>query len=171
MLGYKKYKLAMGAPAPLTSREEELQEIKRTEINTDVHVETRQQTLGGVCFPVTESAKQAILDMARGSYDYLQFKINIEEEKIHLVSAENIKLDKLPSKVPNDAARYHLYNFKHTHEGDYMENIVFIYSMPGYNCSIKERMLYSSCKSPFTDTIASCGVDIVKKVKIYLLYA
>lgn len=36
--------------------------------------------------------------------------------------------------------------------------------MPGYNCSIKERMLYSSCKGPFTDTIMSWGVDIVKKV-------
>lgn len=36
--------------------------------------------------------------------------------------------------------------------------------MPGYNCSIKERMLYSSCKNPFTETIASLGVDIIKKV-------
>lgn len=43
---------------------------------------------------------------------------------------------------------------------------VFIYSMPGYNCSIKERMLYSSCKGPFTDTIMSWGVDIVKKVSL-----
>lgn len=38
--------------------------------------------------------------------------------------------------------------------------------MPGYNCSIKERMLYSSCKSPFTDTILSWGVNIVKKVML-----
>lgn len=92
------------------------------------------------------------------------YLVDIEEEKIHLVSAENFPIEKLPSKIPSDSARYHLYKFKHTHEGDYMENIVFIYSMPGYNCSIKERMLYSSCKSPFTDTIASWGIDIVKKV-------
>jgi twinfilin-like protein len=83
-----------------------------------------------------------------------------------LVNAEILSIDKLPSKVPEDSGRYHLYKFKHTHEGDYMENIVFIYSMPGYNCPIKERMLYSSCKNPLTDTITNLGLDIVKKVRM-----
>lgn len=36
--------------------------------------------------------------------------------------------------------------------------------MPGYNCSIKERMLYSSCKNPFTDSITGLGLEITKKV-------
>lgn len=36
--------------------------------------------------------------------------------------------------------------------------------MPSDNCSIKEKMLYSSCKGSFTDTIMSWGIDIVKKV-------
>lgn len=89
---------------------------------------------------------------------------DIDEERIHLETAENTSLEKLPSKVPESTARYHLYRFKHTHEGDYIESIVFIYSMPGYNCSIKERMLYSSCKNPFTDAIASLGTEIAKKV-------
>jgi twinfilin-like protein len=164
--GYQKYKKAAVAPAPLTIREEELQEIRRTEVHTDINVDSKQQTLTGVAFPITESAKQAICDMARGSYDYLQFKINIEEETIHLVNAEILSIDKLPSKVPEDSGRYHLYKFKHTHEGDYMENIVFIYSMPGYNCPIKERMLYSSCKNPLTDTITNLGLDIVKKLEV-----
>lgn len=44
--------------------------------------------------------------------------------------------------------------------------IVFIYSMPGYSCSIKERMLYSSCKAPLLDLIQSLGVIIAKKVSI-----
>lgn len=48
--------------------------------------------------------------------------LDIEEEKIHLVCAENITLDTLASKVPEDSARYHLYKFAHTHEGDFMEN-------------------------------------------------
>lgn len=88
-----------------------------------------------------ESAKQAIQNMAQGSYDYIQFKIglfefvffnrflnnfvlvDIEEEKIELVTAEKLSIEKLPSKVPDNSARYHLFKFKHTHEGDYMENI------------------------------------------------
>ncbi|CAH1969572.1 unnamed protein product [Acanthoscelides obtectus] len=43
---------------------------------------------------------------------------------------------------------------------------VFIYSMPGYSCPIKERMLYSSCKNPLTDTITILGLEIAKKLEI-----
>ena len=42
---------------------------------------------------------------------------------------------------------------------------VFIYSMPGYSCSIRERMLYSSCKSSVIDVIENqCQLNITKKV-------
>lgn len=46
----------------------------------------------------------------------------------------------------------------------YILSTVFIYSMPGYSCTIKERMLYSSCKGPLLDLIQSLGVTIAKKV-------
>ena len=121
--GYHKHKRNDAAPAPLTTAEEELAELKKTTIHTDYSVETRHQTLSGVAFPVTEEAEQAITDLGKGMYEYVQLKIDIEEEKIHLVTAGEVSLDKLPTKVPSDSARYHLYNFKHTHEGDFMECI------------------------------------------------
>ncbi|GJQ75874.1 twf [Trypoxylus dichotomus] len=164
--GYKKHKSDVLAPAPLTTREEELQEIRRTEVHTDISAVSKQQTLGGVQFPVTDAVKDAIHEMAKGQHNYLQFKIDIEKEVIELVLKESITVEKLPSKVPENNARYHLYRFKYTHEGDLMESVVFIYSMPGYNCTIKERMMYSSCKGPFTDTISSWGVNIEKKIEI-----
>lgn len=40
--------------------------------------------------------------------------------------------------------------------------------MPGYNCSIKERMLYSSCKAPLTDMMEQLGLQLVKKVSVNL---
>jgi hypothetical protein len=40
--------------------------------------------------------------------------------------------------------------------------------MPGYNCSIKDRMLYSSCKKAVTEVVESLGIEIHKKVFIYL---
>lgn len=44
---------------------------------------------------------------------------------------------------------------------------VFIYSMPGYKCSIKERMLYSSCKSRLLDSVEQdFQLQISKKVGI-----
>ena len=36
--------------------------------------------------------------------------------------------------------------------------------MPGYNCSIKERMLYSSCKNGIVDRLEQQGIVIEKKV-------
>lgn len=50
-----------------------------------------------------------------------------------------------------------------------MESLIFIYSMPGYSCSVKERMMYSSCKAPFLDTIQQLGLDITKKVIYFTL--
>lgn len=162
--GYKKHKAVMSAPAPLTMREEEMREMRRHEINTEISTETRQKTLGGISCALSESAETAIRDAARGACNYLQFKIELKEEKIHLVKATNIELLKLPKEIPENEARYHIYLFKHTHEGDYLESYVFIYSMPGYSCSVKERMMYSSCKAPFIEKINELGIEIEKKV-------
>lgn len=166
---YKKHKKAMSAPAPLTQREEEMLEIRRNEIQTDVSTETRQKTLGGISCALTEAATVAIKDTVRGSYNYLQFKIDLKEEQIHLVKASNVDIDKLPKEVPDDEARYHIYLFKHTHEGDFLESYIFIYSMPGYKCPIKERMMYSSCKALFVEKIHELGLQIDKKVILNII--
>lgn len=167
--GFLKHKRNESAPAPLTSREEELAELRRSErsVAANVGVDTKHQTLGGVSFPMTDSARQAVIKMADKLHGYVQLRIDLDEEKIHLVTCGEVNVDQLPSKVPNDSARYHLFNFKHTHEGDYMESVVFIYSMPGYSCSIKERMLYSSCKAPLLNDIEqNIGLEIAKKLEI-----
>lgn len=165
--GYRRHKRNVDAPAPLTSREEELQELRKLDINTEINADTRHQTLGGISCPLADEAVQAIRGMAQGAHDYLQFRIELKEEKIYLELAETLGgAAKLAKKVPSDKARYHLFLFKHTHEGDYLEQFVFIYSMPGYSCSVKERMMYSSCKAPFTETIAALGVEIAKKIEI-----
>jgi twinfilin len=164
--GYQKNKISMSAPTPLTAREEEINELRRTEIKADVSVDTRHQTLGGINCPITEAAKQAIKDLKRGSYNYLQFHIELDKEEIHITKADTIDVHKLGSQVPTDHARFHLFLFKHSYDGDYLESFVFIYSMPGYNCSVKERMMYSSSKAPFLDTINSLGIDITKRLEV-----
>lgn len=164
--GYKKYKIAMSAPTPLTQREEEMNELRRSEVKTEVGIDTRHQTLGGINCPIAQAGLQAISDFKRGAYNYLQFKVDLEKEEIHIAKAENIDIHKLKNNFLEDHARFHLYLFKHSYDGDYHENQVFIYSMPGYSISVKERMLYSSTKSPFLDTLNSLGLDIVKKVRL-----
>jgi twinfilin len=164
--GYQKNKLSMAAPTPLTAREEEINELRRTEIKADVSVDSRHQTLGGINCPISEAALQAINDLKRGAYNYLQFHIELDKEEIHITKADNIDVHKLSSQVPTDHARFHIFLFKHSYDGDYLESFVFVYSMPGYNCSVKERMMYSSSKAPFLDTINSLGVDITKRLEI-----
>ncbi|CAG4937178.1 unnamed protein product [Colias eurytheme] len=164
--GYKAHLSGVAAPAPLTDREEALKELNESGQGPNYGTDARQSTMGGISFPITESAKQGILDLQRGSYNYLQFKIDLDEEQICLAKAAIITLPELPAQVPANEARYHLYIFKHTHEGDQLESIVFIYSMPGYTCSIKERMMYSSCKGQFLELIEKMGVEVTKRVGV-----
>ncbi|KAJ8870590.1 hypothetical protein PR048_029613 [Dryococelus australis] len=121
--GYRRHKRAAVVPAPLTAAEEELAELRRTEVNTSVSIDTRQQTLSGVAFPLTSEAWQALTSLRDKAYNYVQLRIDLDEETIHLSDTGNVNVAKLPGKVPSDCARYHLYNFKHTHEGDYLETL------------------------------------------------
>lgn len=75
---------------------------------------------------------------------------------------------RLESLVPEDEPRYHIFRFAHDYEGDYTSPVVFAYSMPGCGgCSIRERMLYSSCKNPFLSMLENqVGAVIDKKLEI-----
>lgn len=53
----------------------------------------------------------------------ITYFLDLEEEKIHLSKAAKISINDLPRQVPEDKARYHLYLFRHKHEGDQMDSI------------------------------------------------
>ncbi|CAB1323378.1 unnamed protein product [Coregonus sp. 'balchen'] len=151
--GYKKYLVAEAAPLPLTAAEEELRRIKLSE-----------QTLQGVAFPIHGDAVEALERFRDKRVNYVQLEIDFAKELIRLSNTEPTEVKDLPKRIPTESARYHFFRYKHSHEGDYLESTVFIYSMPGYKCSIKERMLYSSCKNPLVDMVENnMQIDILKK--------
>ncbi|XP_072291287.1 twinfilin-1a [Eucyclogobius newberryi] len=165
--GYRKHLTSQAAPLPLTAAEEELRQIKLNEVQTDVGVDTKQQTLQGVAFPIHQDGVAALKKFRDRKLNYLQLKIDFEQELIKLCCTEPTEIKDLPSRIPKDAARYHFFLYKHSHEGDYLESTIFIYSMPGYKCSIKERMLYSSCKNPLVDMVENnLQMEILKKLEI-----
>nr|CAG4638618.1 EOG090X0A90 [Cyclestheria hislopi] len=167
--GYYQQKRCAAVPAPLTPGEEERALIKQIETNANISVDTKHQTLTGVVFPMSDAALAALVKLKSKVHSYVQFSIDLEKELINLEVATCITVHELAAKVPDDHGRYHLFRFPHTHEGDFLESIVFIYSMPGYACSIRERMLYSSCKGPITEIIEhSIGIPIDKKIEIEL---
>nr|XP_033782040.1 twinfilin-2 isoform X2 [Geotrypetes seraphini] len=165
--GYQKHVSSCSAPAPLTAAERELQQIKINEVKTEISVESKHQTLQGLAFPLRTEAEQAILLLKQKKINYIQLKLDLEKETIDLVHTHSTELSELPRRIPQESARYHFFLYKHSHEGDYLESIVFIYSMPGYKCSIKERMLYSSCKNRLLDTVEQdFQLEIAKKIEI-----
>uniref|UniRef100_A0A8D0LB09 Twinfilin actin binding protein 2 n=1 Tax=Sphenodon punctatus TaxID=8508 RepID=A0A8D0LB09_SPHPU len=165
--GYQKHVSSCSAPAPLTAAEQELQQIRINEVKTEISVESKHQTLQGLAFPLQPEVQQAIQLLKQKKINYIQLKLDLERETIDLVHTNPTEIADLPKRIPQDSARYHFFLYKHSHEGDYLESVVFIYSMPGYKCSIKERMLYSSCKSRLLDTVEQefC-LEIAKKIEI-----
>ncbi|XP_052284384.1 twinfilin-1-like isoform X5 [Dreissena polymorpha] len=167
LVGYKKHLEHQSSNAPLTAAEEELKYIKQNEVRTDVHIDSKHQTMKGLQFPISDEAAHKIIDFLQDKLTYVQLKLDISGESIELADSGNVSTKELPSKVPVETARYHLFTFKHTHEGDFLHSKVFIYSMPGYKCPIKERMLYSSCKGPFVAQLEQqLNLQLEKKLEI-----
>ncbi|XP_007888471.1 twinfilin-2 isoform X1 [Callorhinchus milii] len=171
--GYQKYVTSCSGPAPLTSAEEELKQIKINEdssgtmVKTEISVESKHQTMQGIAFPIQESAIKALLLLKDRKINYIQLKLDIQKETINLVHTDPTEVSDLSRRIPNNAPRYHFFLYKHSHEGDYLESIVFIYSMPGYKCSIKDRMLYSSCKGPLLEVVEQqLKLQVIKKLEI-----
>ncbi|XP_041673477.1 twinfilin-2 isoform X2 [Cheilinus undulatus] len=172
LLGYQRHVSSCSGPAPLTLAEQELQRIKITEgrvkqVKTEISVESKHQTLQGLAFPLQETAKKALQQLAQKRINYIQLRLDVEKETIELVHSNPTETRELARRVPKDTPRYHFFLYKHSHEGDYLESVVFIYSMPGYSCSIKERMLYSSCKSRLLEEVEKdYHLEISKKLEI-----
>jgi len=68
--------------------------------------------------------------------------LDTEQEMINLALAETTAADDIAALIPDSEPRYSVFNFKHNHEGDSLQSVVFVYSCPGYSCSIKQRLLY-----------------------------
>lgn len=51
-----------------------------------------------------------------------QQEIDFRNECIKLSSTTPTELKELPKRIPKDAARYHFFLYKHSHEGDYLES-------------------------------------------------
>lgn len=165
--GVRRLLSAEAVPAPLTQAEHELQGIRKSEASADVAINSRHQTLRGLHFPMSDDVVAALFDMKEGRLSYIQLSIDTEKEEINLETRDNVTVQSLSSKVPRDRPRYHLFFFPHVHEGDQLQSIVFIYSIATSDCPVKERMLYSSCKSPLVETIETqVELPIAKKVEI-----
>lgn len=170
--GYHRHVKAQLAPAPLTNREEELEILRKNEnTHAKVHIDTKQKTLKGVMFPCATDLTDKFDEFKQQSIDFVQFEIDIGAERMILSQNNGAKaecsVDQLMTEIPSDKGRFYLYRFKHVHEEKQFASALFIYSMPGFKCTVKERMLYSSCKSELIAYLKQqANIDIVKTFEI-----
>ncbi|XP_078802947.1 twinfilin-2 isoform X1 [Oryzias latipes] len=184
--GYLRHKSSCSSPAPLTAAEQELQRIRATEdkvvwderrrigtptararVTMEFGLDKRAQTLQGLSFPLQDEARRALQQLKLKRINYIQLRLDVEKETIELVHTKPTEIHELPFRIPTDSPRYHFFVFKHSHQGQRDEALVFIYSMPGYMCSIKERMLYSSCKNRLLDEVErDYQLEVTKKMEI-----
>ncbi|KAF5279579.1 hypothetical protein FQR65_LT15376 [Abscondita terminalis] len=136
------------------------QEINATPINYLNH------SLGKVGFPITETAKEGVSHFMQKKYNYLQFRIDSEKERIELTGAENISVENLLSKILQASGRYHLFNFRHKHGSDLKEYVVFIYYIQEKGSTIREKILFSTCKNPFCNILDRMGLKVQKRLEI-----
>lgn len=61
--------------------EEELAELKKTEVRNDIGIDTRHQTLQGVMFPLSTKAYDAIRQFKEKKLNYVQLKIGTLKSK------------------------------------------------------------------------------------------
>lgn len=150
---------------PLTEIEQELMNAQQERANA---VRSGPQAgMKGVNFPLDRNAQDALIQLASRQMAFVQLSVDTLNEAIKLERTEtSLSADKVASCIPRDKPRYTFYRFEHEFEGRPLDNTFFIYSLPASGSSIKERMLYSSCKGPFLAEATRLGVDIAKKMEV-----
>uniref|UniRef100_A0A1I8GR49 Twinfilin n=2 Tax=Macrostomum lignano TaxID=282301 RepID=A0A1I8GR49_9PLAT len=165
--GYDRHLASASAPPPLTQAEEERAMVREME-RVQAGIDERQQTLAGVGFNMSDEAADALRQFAAGKLDYVQVSISLRpvEELRCPDRAERLAGDQLGSRVPEDSPRYHLFRYRHRHEGASLAPVLFAYSMPGYKCPIKERMVYSSGRAFFLQQCSQFGIEPDRRLEV-----
>eukprot|EP00037_Helgoeca_nana_P000222 m.20755 g.20755 ORF g.20755 m.20755 type:complete len:350 (+) comp10284_c0_seq2:1842-2891(+) len=168
LAGYDKHLESAAAPAPLSMEEAEKEEIRSLEVGAEIGASTKKALMAtGVAFPMTPEAEAAIKSFQSGEVTYVQLSLDGKTEMINLELAETLTCEAAAAKIPTDIARYHLFQFNHNHEGDQIESVMFVYSCPSFKMAVKDRMIYSTAKSPLLLQIeGEIGIVVAKKLEI-----
>ncbi|CAG9540366.1 unnamed protein product [Cercopithifilaria johnstoni] len=126
------------------------------------------QTVRGVFFPVDQDAEEELRKLASHAVNYVQLSVDTLNEAIKLErSKASVTPEQLNKVIPRDKPRYNFYRFSHKYNNEDYDSLFFIYSLPSSGCTIKEKMLYSSCKQPFLQAaLSAANLSPDKKIEI-----
>jgi len=117
-----------------------------------------------VSFPLTAAAEEAIRGINSGSYNWIQFTLNSPPTHIDVITTKTVTSSELPEAVDPVEPKFYLFNKETT--------IVLIYCCPdkvsgtGFSETLKNRMIYSTCKATFAESIRALGISNLKKYDV-----
>ncbi|KAF0992829.1 hypothetical protein HZS_3002, partial [Henneguya salminicola] len=163
--GYQDHMKMKNAPMPLTEMETYALEAKDNE-HAYVSVHQTDTNLPSITLQTNSDVTEAFNEFFDGKFNYIQIGVDLSNEKVLVLLKKNVLLHELDSLTPKDEPRFHFYNYSYSHGGSDLKSKIFIYSAPGFNCSVKHRMIYSTCKSSVIQSYEQ-GRDLLdKKVSI-----
>ncbi len=121
----------------------------------------------GLKLPVDAQVLKQLSLFKQEKCNYMQLVIDQKGEQITLdKSFDKLDAANLAAQIPLDKGRFHIYRFGHVFEDLPYKSLVFIYSMAGFNASVKERMMYSSCKSELISYLKTQHICPIKTLEI-----
>jgi len=150
---------------PYTHIERELSTVSKDKVNLPQPNPSSTALLRGVLFPVDQDAIELLKKFAKEELDFVQLSVDTLNEAIKLESHHaQLPVDQLSKQISAKKPRYTLFRFREAED----QPVFFIYSVPpSVSCTIKELMLFSSCKAPFINEVQKeCGVKITKKIEV-----
>jgi len=169
--GFQDYLKHKNAAVPLTSMEEQTAEELERGVFTG-GAGTSSAYAHGVAFPVNDDALAAIDSLSRDEVNYVQIGIDANTERVILLDKGTITIDDCKTKVPLNEPRFHLFNWKHEHEGENFTSLIFCYScvLSGakgtISAPVKQRMLYSTSKANVMGVVESRGLSIAARIEV-----
>ena len=154
----------------LSTAEKRIGEGRTSKANAKISEASQTQTKPGPTFglsiPLSDKAVDEIYNLKTSVTNYVQLYIDQDNEVVGVENPSTCTVQQLPNKVPEDVPRYHLFRFSHIQEGQKMDDMIFILTMPCKSCSMIEKILYKSCQSGIISDVENLGVKIDKQVEV-----
>ncbi|KAG0027370.1 Twinfilin-2 [Podila clonocystis] len=114
--------------------------------------------------PVVEEEPEVPVKVER-TVNFVKLAIDVENEKIDLVTESKITANQVNKNIDGDAPRFTFFAYEHTHSGTEHDTLVFMYTCPSKS-KIRERMLYSSCRAGVLEAAKEeAGLTVDKKLE------
>jgi len=166
--GYTEFVTMKKSEAPLTNSEREKKENLES---GEIYTGGTSSYVHGVSFAVEPKLEDAMKQFVNGSINYVRIAIDTKNEKTILDSTGKLELGAIKNEINSKEPRFHIYAWKHDHEGSTLTSYIFLYSCPdgtsgSQSAPIKMKMLYSSSKASVEGILTNHGKEYAAKFEL-----